>query len=68
VDIKKLLKLKGKKKERLYGKRVDLKHQRRYVKVKLPQKLSNDIALMNPKSCCGRFKSSINVKSEDNRQ
>lgn len=70
VDIKKLLKLKGKKKERLYGKRVDSKTIKgRYVKSKLPQKLSNDIAIdATLRAAAAGSKDSINVKSEDIRQ
>lgn len=70
VDIKKLLKLKGKKKERLYGKRVDSKTIKgRYVKSKLPQKLSNDIAIdATLRAAAAGSKDSINIKSEDIRQ
>ena len=46
VDIKKLLKMKGKPKNRLYGKRVDSKTQKgKYVKSKIPKNVSNDIAI-----------------------
>lgn len=70
VDIKKLLKLKGKKKERLYGKRVDSKTIKgRYVKSKLPEKFSNDIAIdATLRAAAVGSKDSINVKSEDIRQ
>lgn len=70
VDIKKLLKLRGKKKERLYGKRVDSKTIKgRYVKSKLPEKFSNDIAIdATLRAAAVGSKDSINVKSEDIRQ
>lgn len=46
VDIKKLLKMKGKPKNRLYGKRVDSKTQKgKYIKSKIPKNVSNDIAI-----------------------
>ena len=46
VDIKKLLKMKGKQKNRLYGKRVDSKTQKgKYIKSKIPKNVSNDIAI-----------------------
>lgn len=46
ADIKKLLKMKGKKKRRLYGKRVDSKTQKgKYVKSKLPKDAAGDIAI-----------------------
>ncbi|MBP2045610.1 magnesium chelatase subunit D [Methanobacterium aggregans] len=45
-DLKKLLKMKGKKKRRLYGKRVDSKTQKgKYVKSKLPKDAAGDIAI-----------------------
>jgi len=46
ADLKKLLKMKGKKKKRLYGKRVDSKTQKgKYVKSKLPKDAAGDIAI-----------------------
>jgi magnesium chelatase subunit D len=46
VDVKKLLKMKGKKKKKFYGKRVDSKTLKgRYIKSKLPEKTSGDIAI-----------------------
>lgn len=70
VDIKKLLKLKGKKKKRLYGKRVDSKTIKgRYVKSKLPENLSSDIAIdATLRAAAIGSKDSIDVKSGDIRQ
>lgn len=46
ADIKKLLKMKGKKKRRLYGKRVDSKTLKgRYIKSKIPGDIPGDIAI-----------------------
>mgnify|MGYP005850793147 CR=1 FL=1 len=46
VDIKKLLKLKGKKKKRLYGQRMDSKTEKgKYIKSKIPKVSSKDIAI-----------------------
>lgn len=46
ADIKKLLKMKGKKIKRLYGKRVDSKTQKgKYIKSKLPKGSYGDIAI-----------------------
>ena len=46
VDVKKLLKMKGKKKNRRYGTRVDSKTQKgRYIKSKLPKNSSGDVAI-----------------------
>lgn len=46
ADIKKLLRMKGKKKQRLYGKRVDSKTRKgRYIKSKIPRNVSGDIAI-----------------------
>lgn len=46
ADIKKLLKMKGKKIKRLYGKRVDSKTQKgKYIKSKLPEGSYGDIAI-----------------------
>lgn len=69
VDIKKLLKMKGKKKNRLYGKRVDSKTQKgKYIKSKIPKNVSNDIAIdATLRAAAVKSKGSINVKNEDIR-
>jgi magnesium chelatase subunit D len=66
VDIKKLLKMKGKKKNRLYGKRVDSKTQKgKYIKSKIPKNVSNDIAIdATLRAAAIKSKGSINVKNE----
>jgi magnesium chelatase subunit D len=46
VDVKKLLKIKGKKKKRIYGKRINSKTEKgRYIKSKLPKDSYGDIAI-----------------------
>lgn len=69
VDVKKLLKIKGKKKNRLYGKRVDSKTQKgRYIKSKLPKDSSTDIAIdATLRAAALSSKGEIKVKSEDLR-
>ncbi len=69
VDIKKLLKMKGKKKNRLYGKRVDSKTQKgKYIKSKIPKNVSNDIAIdATLRAAAIKSNGSINVKNEDIR-
>lgn len=66
VDIKKLLKMKGKKKNRLYGKRVDSKTQKgKYIKSKIPKNVSNDIAIdATLRAAAIKSNGSINVKNE----
>lgn len=66
VDIKKLLKMKGKKKNRLYGKRVDSKTQKgKYIKSKLPKNVSNDIAIdATLRAAAVKSNGSINVENE----
>ncbi len=68
-DIKKLLKIKGKKKKKLYGKRVDSTTQKgKYVKSKLKKDLKNDIAIdATLRAAAMSSSGSINVKSEDLR-
>lgn len=68
-DIKKLLKIKGKKKRRLYGKRVDSTTEKgKYVKSKLPRKNKSDIAIdATLRAAALSSEGSINVKSEDLR-
>jgi len=69
VDVKKLLKMKGKKKKRLYGKRIDSKTQKgRYIKSKLPKDSSGDIAIdATLRAAALSSHGNINVKSEDLR-
>lgn len=69
VDVKKLLKMKGKKKKRLYGKRIDSKTQKgRYIKSKLPKDPSGDVAIdATLRAAALGSNGKINVKSEDIR-
>ncbi|EKQ55724.1 MAG: Mg-chelatase subunit ChlD [Methanobacterium sp. Maddingley MBC34] len=69
VDVKKLLKMKGKKKKRLYGKRIDSKTQKgRYIKSKLPKDSSGDIAIdATLRAAALSSHGKINVKTEDLR-
>ncbi len=69
LDIKKLLKIKGKKKKKLYGKRVDSTTQKgKYVKSKLKKDLKNDIAIdATLRAAAMSSDGSIQVKSEDLR-
>ena len=68
-DIKKLLKIKGKKKRKLYGKRVDSTTQKgKYVKSKLPKDIKSDIAIdATLRAAAMSSEGIINVKSEDIR-
>jgi len=70
IDIKKLLKMKGKPKSRLYGKRVDSKTQKgKYVKSKFPKNLSRDIAIdATLRAAAINSKGSIKVENEHLRQ
>lgn len=70
IDIKRLLKMKGTKKNRLYGKRVDSKTQKgKYVKSKLPKKDSRDIAIdATLRAAAIRSNGSIKVENDDIRQ
>lgn len=70
IDVKKLLKMKGTKKNRLYGKRVDSKTQKgKYIKSKFPKKNSHDIAIdATLRAAAIRSNGSINVENEDIRQ
>ena len=67
LDIKKLLKIKGKKKRKLYGKRVDSTTQKgKYVKSRLSKDLKNDIAIdATLRAAAISSEGTINVKSED---
>jgi len=69
ADIKKLLRMKGKKKKKLYGKRVESKTIKgRYVKSKLPKNASNDIAIdATLRAAAISSKDSIKIKSDDIR-
>ena len=70
VDIKKLLKMKGKKKRKLYGKRMDSKTEKgKYVKSKIPKVSSKDIAIdATLRAAAVRSNGEIEVKSEDLRE
>lgn len=70
IDINKLLKMKGIKKNRLYGKRVDSKTQKgKYIKSKLPKNSSHDIAIdATLRAAAIGSKGSIKVKNEHLRQ
>jgi magnesium chelatase subunit D len=69
IDIKKLLKIKGKKKRKLYGRRVDSTTQKgKYVKSRLSKDLKNDIAIdATIRAAAMSSNGFINVKSEDLR-
>jgi len=69
LDIKKLLKIKGKKKKKLYGKRVDSTTQKgKYVKSRLSKDLKNDIAIdATLRAAAMSSDGVIKVKSEDLR-
>ena len=68
-DIKKLLKIKGKKKRKLYGKRVDSTTQKgKYVKSKLPKDIKSDIAIdATLRAAAMSSEGIMKVKSEDIR-
>ncbi len=70
IDINKLLKMKGIKKNRLYGKRVDSKTQKgKYIKSKLPKNDSHDIAIdATLRAAAINSKGSIKVQNEHLRQ
>ncbi|MGZ7048916.1 MAG: VWA domain-containing protein [Methanobacterium sp.] len=70
IDIKKLLKMKGTPKNRLYGKRVDSKTQKgKYIKSKYPQKNTRDIAIdATLRAAAIKSKDTIQVKNDDLRQ
>ncbi len=69
LDVKKLLKMKGKKKKKFYGKRVDSKTIKgRYIKSKLPEKVSGDVAIdATLRAAALGSKGSIKVESQDIR-
>ncbi|MEN6329732.1 MAG: VWA domain-containing protein [Methanobacteriaceae archaeon] len=69
VDIKKLLKMKGKKKKRLYGRSVDSKTEKgRYIKSSLPRRDSKDVAIdATIRAAALHSEGSIRVESEDIR-
>jgi magnesium chelatase subunit D len=70
LDIKKLLKIKGKSKKKLYGKRVDsTTSQGKYVKSKFPKDKNKDIAIdATLRAAAISSEGKINVKTEDLRQ
>jgi len=70
IDIKKLLKMKGKTKNRLYGKRVDSKTQKgKYIKSKVPKKVSRDIAIdATLRAAAVKSEGSIKVENEHLRE
>jgi magnesium chelatase subunit D len=70
IDVKKLLKVKGTKKNRLYGKRVDSKTQKgKYIKSKFPKNGSHDIAIdATLRAAAIKSKGSIKVENDDLRQ
>jgi magnesium chelatase subunit D len=70
LDIKKLLKIKGKSKKKLYGKRVDSTTSKgKYVKSKFPKDMGNDIAIdATLRAAALRSEGEITVKTEDLRQ
>lgn len=69
ADVKKLLKMKGKQKKKLYGKRVQSKTLKgRYVKTKLPKSTSNDIAIdATLRAAAASSDGTIKIKGEDIR-
>lgn len=70
VNIKKLLKMKGTPKNRLYGKRVDSKTQKgKYIKSKFPKKDTRDIAIdATLRAAAVKSKGTIKVENDDLRQ
>ncbi len=70
IDIKKLLKMKGKTKNRLYGKRVDSKTQKgKYIKSKFPKKVPRDIAIdATLRAAAFKSEGSIKVENEHLRE
>ncbi|MDI6644538.1 MAG: VWA domain-containing protein [Methanobacteriaceae archaeon] len=70
VDIKKLLKLKGKKKKRLYGQRMDSKTEKgKYIKSKIPKVSSKDIAIdATLRAAAVRSNGDLKVEGEDLRE
>jgi magnesium chelatase subunit D len=70
IDVKKLLKMKGTPKNRLYGKRVDSKTQKgKYIKSKFPKKDTRDIAIdATLRAAAVKSKGTIKVENDDLRQ
>lgn len=70
VDIKKLLKLKGKKKKRLYGHRMDSKTEKgKYIKSKIPKVSSKDIAIdATLRAAAVRSNGDLKIEGEDLRE
>ncbi len=68
-DIKKMLKIKGKKKRKLYGKRVDSTTQKgKYVKSRISNDIKRDIAIdATLRAAAISSEGTINVKAEDLR-
>ena len=70
LDIKKLLKIQGKSKKKLYGKRVDSTTSKgKYIKSKFPKDMSKDIAIdATLRAAAISSEGKITVKTEDLRQ
>lgn len=70
IDVEKLLKMKGKKKKKLYGKRVDSKTQKgKYIKSRLSKEKSKDIAIdATLRAAAIKSEGSIKVESEHLRE
>ncbi len=70
IDIKKLLKVKGKKKERLYGKRVESKTEKgKYVRSRFSSQRPKDIAIdATLRAAAMKSHGEINVEPQDLRE
>ncbi len=70
IDINKLLKMKGKKKNMFYGKRIDSKTEKgKYIKSKLPKNGYHDIAIdATLRAAAVNSNGTIKVKNEDIRE
>jgi magnesium chelatase subunit D len=70
IDVKNLLVMKGKKKKKLYGKRVDSKTQKgKYIKSRLPKEVSKDIAIdATLRAAAVKSEGTIKVETEHLRE